>query len=144
MKDKRFLPAFYLAVRDTLVAETLEQASRLAYGTTKRFRVVTLEGQLIEASGTMSGGGNRKAKGGMAASLATAVSAEQMRALETEERELSATLGDVRERQQANAASLQKAGKQLQKLRTLLAKTEARPRPRPRPRPRCRCRCRCR
>ena len=56
MKDKRFLPAFYLAVRDTLVAETLEQASRLAYGTTKRFRVVTLEGQLIEASGTMSGG----------------------------------------------------------------------------------------
>ena len=48
-KHERFLPAFYMAMRDTLVAKDLEQASRLAYGSGKRFRVVTLQGQLVGA-----------------------------------------------------------------------------------------------
>ncbi|KOB66221.1 Structural maintenance of chromosomes protein, partial [Operophtera brumata] len=37
------LPAFYYALRDTLVASDLDQASRIAYGAT-RYRVVTLKG----------------------------------------------------------------------------------------------------
>lgn len=48
-KHERFLPAYYMAMRDTLVAKDLEQASRLAYGSGKRFRVVTLQGQLVSA-----------------------------------------------------------------------------------------------
>ena len=43
-------PAFYFALRDTLVAKDLDQAMRIAYGKTC-YRVVTLAGQLIEMSG---------------------------------------------------------------------------------------------
>jgi len=49
--------AFYFAMRDTVVAQTLEQAQKIAYGQKQRWRVVTLQGQVIEMSGTMSGGG---------------------------------------------------------------------------------------
>lgn len=43
-------PAFYYAIRDTLVANDLNQASRIAYGKV-RHRVVTLNGEIIEPSG---------------------------------------------------------------------------------------------
>nr|XP_045624012.1 structural maintenance of chromosomes protein 4-like [Procambarus clarkii] len=56
MNDDRVKTAFYFALRDTLVANDLDQASRIAYGRV-RHRVVTLKGELIEPSGTMSGGG---------------------------------------------------------------------------------------
>lgn len=68
--DARYAPAFYHAVHDTLVATDLEQASRIAYGSAKRHRVVTLQGQLIEASGAMSGGGATVARGGMSSHAA--------------------------------------------------------------------------
>ncbi|THH32819.1 hypothetical protein EUX98_g1311 [Antrodiella citrinella] len=53
-KEDRFAPAFYKGVRDTLVADDLEQANRIAYNSTKRWRVVTLAGQLIDASDSVS------------------------------------------------------------------------------------------
>lgn len=82
-KDKRFLPAFYQALNDTLVASDLEQANRIAFGR-KRFRVVTLDGQLIDVSGTMSGGGSRPQKGGMSSKLTSSgVTESQMRDLES-------------------------------------------------------------
>ena len=56
INDPKLQAAFYYALRDTLVAENLEQATRIAYGR-ERHRVVTLKGELIEPSGTMSGGG---------------------------------------------------------------------------------------
>ncbi|KAJ2682140.1 Structural maintenance of chromosomes protein 4, partial [Coemansia spiralis] len=62
--DSKYLPAFYHALGDTVVAKDMEQARRVAYGR-RRFRVVTLEGNVLEASGTMSGGGSRVARGAM-------------------------------------------------------------------------------
>ena len=62
--DDRVKPAFYFALRDTLVANDIEQAARIAYGV-KPYRVVTLKGELIEITGTMSGGGNRPMRGRM-------------------------------------------------------------------------------
>lgn len=50
VQDEAIQPAFYFALRDTLVAKDLEQATRIAYGAT-RYRVVTLAGQLIDTSG---------------------------------------------------------------------------------------------
>lgn len=50
VRDDRVRPAFYFALRDTLVAKDLEQATRIGYGR-QRYRVVTLGGQLIETSG---------------------------------------------------------------------------------------------
>lgn len=62
--DEKYLQAFYQALGNTLVASDLSQANKIAYGAT-RYRVVTLDGQLIDKSGTMSGGGSKPNKGGM-------------------------------------------------------------------------------
>ena len=61
-KNPKFSNAFYSVLRDTLVARNLKQANNVAYGK-KRFRVVTVDGKLIDISGTMSGGGNHVARG---------------------------------------------------------------------------------
>lgn len=62
--DPKVRLAFYSGLRDTLVANDLEQASRIAYGKDRRWkRVVTLKGELINDNGTMAGGG-AKPKGG--------------------------------------------------------------------------------
>ncbi|XP_022905361.2 structural maintenance of chromosomes protein 4 [Onthophagus taurus] len=68
VQDDRVKTAFYFALRDTLVADNLDQASRIAYGA-RRFRVVTLMGELIETSGTMSGGGKKVSRGRMGQSV---------------------------------------------------------------------------
>jgi structural maintenance of chromosome 4 len=49
--------AFYLAMRDTLVANSIEEARRMAFKPTRLNRVVSLRGELIESSGAMTGGG---------------------------------------------------------------------------------------
>lgn len=66
VEDERLRAAFYFVLSDTLVADDLNHASRVAYGA-KRWRVVTLRGELIEIGGTMSGGGTRQFRGKMAA-----------------------------------------------------------------------------
>eukprot|EP00775_Hariotina_reticulata_P001241 gene1241-1581_t len=65
-EDPKLRLAFWYALRNTLVAADLEQASRIAFGCKdRRFaRVVTLAGQLIAETGTMSGGGG-KPRGGL-------------------------------------------------------------------------------
>ncbi|KAF9903005.1 hypothetical protein EC991_004301 [Linnemannia zychae] len=68
--DPKFAPAFYSVMQDTLVAEDIEQANKIAYGK-QRWRVVTLDGQLIDKSGTMTGGGTRVSRGAMSSTLST-------------------------------------------------------------------------
>uniref|UniRef100_A0A8C2DF41 Structural maintenance of chromosomes protein n=1 Tax=Cyprinus carpio TaxID=7962 RepID=A0A8C2DF41_CYPCA len=79
VKDESVRPAFYFALRDTLVARDLEQATRVAFQKDKRWRVVTLQGQVIEQAGTMTGGGGRVMKGRMGSSVCADVSQEQVR-----------------------------------------------------------------
>lgn len=99
-RDPRFAPAFYHQLRDTLVAKDLAHANRIAYGA-KRWRVVTLDGQLIDKSGTMSGGGNKVSRGAMSSKLAAdEVSPEQLQRLERErdvaEEALRAHIGSIK------------------------------------------------
>src|ERR1700689_768927 len=61
-KEPKFSPAFFKGVGNTLVADDLDQANRIAFGGQRRWRVVTLSGQLIDSPGTMSGGGNHVAR----------------------------------------------------------------------------------
>ena len=82
-KDEKFKPAFFSVLQNTLVANDLEQANRIAYGA-RRWRVVTLDGQLIDVSGTMSGGGTRVAKGAMSSKLAATTTKEQVSKLEVD------------------------------------------------------------
>lgn len=70
VEDERVLPAFYFALRDTLVGENLEQATRIAYGKV-RYRVVTLQGAVIDLSGIMTGGGGTVSRGKMGQQVQT-------------------------------------------------------------------------
>ncbi|XP_055958455.1 structural maintenance of chromosomes protein 4 [Patella vulgata] len=81
VKDPAFLPAFYYALRDTLVAQDLNQGTRIAYGKT-RYRVVTLAGQVIDVAGTLSGGGSKVSKGRMGSAAVTDVDPKQLTAIE--------------------------------------------------------------
>lgn len=82
-KEDSFRAAFYHALQDTLVADDLAQANRIAYGA-RRWRVVTLDGELIDKSGTMSGGGSTVKKGLMSSKLVQDTSKEQVTKLETD------------------------------------------------------------
>jgi structural maintenance of chromosome 4 len=83
-KDPKYIPAFWKGVHNTLVANDLQQANRIAYGA-KRWRVVTLAGQLIDMSGTMSGGGSKPMKGLMSSKLVSdAVGPEVLKKYEKE------------------------------------------------------------
>jgi chromosome segregation protein len=62
--DPKFDGAFWYVFRDTLVMDTLENARKLM----GNLRMVTLEGELIEKSGAMSGGSQRKSGLSFAAS----------------------------------------------------------------------------
>ncbi|XP_058412444.1 structural maintenance of chromosomes protein 4 isoform X2 [Diceros bicornis minor] len=84
VKDEKIRQAFYFALRDTLVADNLDQATRVAYQKDRRWRVVTLQGQIIEQSGTMTGGGSKVMKGRMGSSVAVEISEEEVNKMESE------------------------------------------------------------
>lgn len=57
--DPRFEAAYWYVFRDTLIVDTLENARRLIGG----LRMVTLEGEVIEKSGAMTGGSMQRKSG---------------------------------------------------------------------------------
>ncbi|MFW6185058.1 MAG: chromosome segregation protein SMC [Halobacteriota archaeon] len=57
--EKKFKPVFNFVYRDTLVVDNIQIAKKLMDGR----RIVTLEGDLIEKSGSMSGGYTEKKRG---------------------------------------------------------------------------------
>uniref|UniRef100_A0A915Q4C7 Structural maintenance of chromosomes protein n=1 Tax=Setaria digitata TaxID=48799 RepID=A0A915Q4C7_9BILA len=61
--DPAVLPAFYFALRDTLLADDITTATRIGMGGMKRYRVVTLKGEVVETSGSMTGGGRSERRG---------------------------------------------------------------------------------
>lgn len=115
-RESRFAPAFYKALRDTLVAEDLDQANRIAYGAT-RWRVVTLAGQMFETSGTMSGGGGQPSRGGMSSKFAAeAVRPEVMQQYERDSEEATRKLNQAMEeasRAEAELDRLKRSGPEL-------------------------------
>ena len=54
-RNNNVVDAFYLALRDTLVTNTLEEARTIAFNLSKRWKVVTLSGDVINPSGEMMG-----------------------------------------------------------------------------------------
>ncbi|KAL8162614.1 hypothetical protein V2J09_014103 [Rumex salicifolius] len=73
VKDERLKLGFYEVMRNTVVADNIDQATRIAYGVNKDFkRVVTLDGVLFEKAGTMSGGGSKPRGGKMGTSIRAA------------------------------------------------------------------------
>ncbi|CAL1570578.1 unnamed protein product [Knipowitschia caucasica] len=97
VKDESVRPAFYFALRDTLVANDMDQATRMAFQKDKRWRVVTLKGQIIEMAGTMTGGG-RVMKGRMGSSINTEISQEELNQMESKLNEKVTRLQDYQEK----------------------------------------------
>ncbi|KAI1287354.1 Structural maintenance of chromosomes protein 4 [Halotydeus destructor] len=102
INDDRLRPAFYHALRNTLVAKDLSQATRIK----GRHRIVTLDGKLVEASGAMSGGG-RPASGRMGFSIASSGASDQeIKELEASVVEAQAVLREVSEKVSKNHREL--------------------------------------
>ncbi|XP_030750331.1 structural maintenance of chromosomes protein 4 [Sitophilus oryzae] len=122
VNDERVKTAFYYALRDTLVANDLNQASRIAYGA-RRYRVVTLNGDLIETTGTMSGGGRRQMRGRMGQSVAIAnVNPADLQALEQELQAMENNVRDVRQRQNYLESQISEMQPQLKSMKIDLDK----------------------
>lgn len=114
-KTDIFRPAFFSVLQNTLVAKDLEQANRIAYGA-RRWRVVTLDGQLIDVSGTMSGGGTRVARGGMSSKLVADTTKEQVSKLEVDRDSLEKEFEAFQEKQRELEAALKELNDELPKV----------------------------
>jgi structural maintenance of chromosome 4 len=140
--DERFRPAFFFALRNTLVADNIDVAASVAYqGGKAVWRVVTLAGELIDTSGTMSGGGGRPRRGMIrtspvassssssrhAASYsdASVVSASDLKAAEKDLAEASALITSLREEGIAAAREIRALETQLRTLETCARKYRA-------------------
>ncbi|EUC35284.1 hypothetical protein COCCADRAFT_91121 [Bipolaris zeicola 26-R-13] len=116
-KHEKLRPAFFQVMTNTLVAEDLDQAERIAYGA-KRWRVVTLDGKLIDTAGTMSGGGSRVVKGKMSSKLASDVSRDQVAKLEQDRDTLEQTFTEFQQELRELETSLRDLNQQIPELDT--------------------------
>lgn len=120
-KENKFRPAFYHALQDTLVANDLAQANRIAYGV-KRWRVVTLDGELIDKSGTMSGGGSSKKKGLMSSKLVDDITEEAVSKLEHDRDALEKKFAEFQEYVRDLETELRNNRDQVPKIETMIQK----------------------
>ncbi|RKF74640.1 Structural maintenance of chromosomes protein 4 [Golovinomyces cichoracearum] len=120
-RDEKFRSAFYHSLQNTLVAQDLAQANRIAYGA-RRWRVVTLDGQLIDKSGTMSGGGNTARKGLMSYKLAADITKEQVVKLEFDRDSLEHDYQKNQDRQKELEVNLRKINEKIPLLDTKMQK----------------------
>ncbi|CAM8982273.1 unnamed protein product [Rhodiola kirilowii] len=126
VRDEKMKLAFYAAIRNTVVAENIDQATRIAYGRAREFqRVVTLDGALFEKSGTMSGGGGRPRGGKMGTSIrAASVSRESIANAEKELTAMIEKLSYVRQRISSAVKQYQSAEKEVTRMEMELAKSQ--------------------
>ncbi|KAF3907201.1 hypothetical protein ABW21_db0209629 [Orbilia brochopaga] len=116
-----YRPAFYSVLQDTLVAADLAQANRIAYGA-RRWRVVTLDGQLIDKSGTMSGGGTKVSRGGMSSKLVASTTQAAVTKLEAERDAHEQTYSDFQKQLRSIEDSLRENRDLVPKMETKVLK----------------------
>ncbi|XP_065856626.1 structural maintenance of chromosomes protein 4 [Euphorbia lathyris] len=126
VQDERMKLAFYAALGNTVVANDLDQATRIAYGGNMEFRrVVTLDGALFEKSGTMSGGGSKPRGGKMGSSIrAVSVSGEAVASAEKELSTMVDKLNGIRQLIADAVRSYQASEKAITHLEMELAKCQ--------------------
>ncbi|RLM98688.1 structural maintenance of chromosomes protein 4 [Panicum miliaceum] len=99
VKDEKLKLAFFHVLGNTVVANNIDQASRIAYGAPKEFRrVVTLVGEVFEKSGTMSGGGKKAQRGMMGTAIQESISEDAIKKAENELNNLVDKLNLLREK----------------------------------------------
>ena len=117
VKNPALKIAFYFGLRNTLVAQNLDQATKIAYKNGKAmWRVVTLNGALIDTSGTMSGGGKQVRKGGMKAVVVDKEARHRLTKSETKLKDLEIGLAETRNQMQTQRTELREVEKKLHAL----------------------------
>ncbi|XP_041483020.1 structural maintenance of chromosomes protein 4-like [Lytechinus variegatus] len=122
VKEEKFRIAFYYGLGNTLVGKDLEQATKIALQGTKRHRVVTLKGELIESSGTMSGGGKQVSKGRMGCTIVSDVTPEQVAAMEAELEQCRVSASQKRDRLRELEVEVSQLGKKLREAKLAVKK----------------------
>ncbi|XP_048121194.1 structural maintenance of chromosomes protein 4 [Alosa alosa] len=125
VKDEAVRPAFYFALRDTLVARDLEQATKVAFQKDKRWRVVTMQGQIIEQAGTMTGGGSRVMRGKMGSSIGSEISQKELDGMESTLREKQRQRQDYQQQRQQLEEKVHRQRQQLRDMKNTLEKYTA-------------------
>jgi len=115
--------AFFFALQRTLVAKDLDEATRIGLGGAKKWRVVTLQGGLIDNSGTMSGGGQTVAKGGMRASFCQ-YSPDEVKSIVEDYEKSHAQLATLRHEQRQLEEALDLTQKEISEFELREAKCE--------------------
>ncbi|KAM6357848.1 structural maintenance of chromosomes protein 4 isoform 2-T4 [Alca torda] len=125
VEDEKVRLAFYFALRDTLVTSNLEEATRVAFQKDKRWRVVTLQGQIIEQSGTMTGGGGKVMKGRMGSSVVMDVSEEEVNKMESQLQKDSKRAVQYEEEKSQLEETIRKLHQDVREMRNTLEKYTA-------------------
>jgi chromosome segregation protein len=129
--DDRYEPAFSYVLGSTLVVEDMATARELMGD----YRMVTLDGDLVEKSGAMtggSGGGTRfsfsQSEGGRLARLAERIDRleDRRRSLDAEIREVEGDLDDARDREGDAADRVREVESRVEKKRAEVEETAAR------------------
>lgn len=121
-------PALYWCLANTLVAPDLQTATRWAYEFKKRWRVVTMGGEMVETSGTMAGGGKSVKRGGMklqSGRKTTRMDVDESmdtKELEVQAEQVQTELNDCRSRRKELVGEIRDLKKQVKKLETKLPK----------------------
>lgn len=123
--DKKFLPVFRFLLRDTLVVDSIENARRLM---DKNLRIVTLDGDLVEKSGLMSGG-SRERKGLLISKELLEKErelSEEIQELQREKEKIMAELSRVEDGRRNLRAKLDEINAKIQEIRGELKVLEER------------------
>jgi len=127
VKDDKFKIAFYFAMRDTLVARDLDQAVRIAYkGKKCVWRVVTMKGEVIDTSGTMSGGGKKLKRGAMKLQTSSSKQAAASMELDEDDEGLGLVTKDSVTEMEVSTSALIEELRQCREKKSQLTKEKAR------------------
>ena len=91
----------------TVISENMDTALALAKAYGHRFRIVTLDGQILQAGGAMTGGSASRGTGALARAERLHAAEERVRALEQERKTLAQTEQDARRELESLAGQAQ-------------------------------------
>uniref|UniRef100_A0A7S3A4B0 SMC hinge domain-containing protein n=2 Tax=Rhodosorus marinus TaxID=101924 RepID=A0A7S3A4B0_9RHOD len=122
IEEEKNKVAFYYALRDTLVAENMDEATKLAYQPSRRNRVVTVAGQLIESSGAMTGGGGKVPKANLGSKVRAHVTKDESRELESKLKQAMEDLSRAREQNSSLHVELKQTNESISSLEVEMQK----------------------
>ena len=95
--DKRYTAIVQNLLARTVVSENMDTALALARAYGHRFRIVTLDGQILQAGGAMTGGSVSRGTGALARAGKLRAAQEQVKTLETRRAEAERALHQAKE-----------------------------------------------